>query len=125
MLEKSMSSIGSDLWALGVIIYQMICGDFPFKESQEWQTFQQIINVQFTFPEDFDPIARDLVLNLLQKEPLKRLGAGPHGSGRDYKGLKKHPFFDGIDWKNLKNTRPPLKSRIPKAPPAQFGGGAG
>jgi hypothetical protein len=39
------------------------------------------------------------------------LGAGPPGSGRDFKALKKHPFFAGIDWKNLNKIRPPLKSK--------------
>ena len=123
MLEKSMSSVGSDLWALGVIVYQMVCGDFPFKASQEWQTFQQIINVEYQIPDDFDPVARDLIENLLLKDPSKRLGAGILGSGRDYKALKKHPFFNNIDWKNLYRLKPPIRSRsvVHKQIP-QFGG---
>jgi 3-phosphoinositide dependent protein kinase-1 len=36
-------------------------------------------------------------------DPSKRPGAGPDG----YSSLKKHPFFRGIDWKNLRKTRPP------------------
>jgi len=111
MLEKSISSTGSDLWALGVIIYQMVCGDFPFKASQEWQTFQQIINVEYQFPDEFDPEAKDLIMNLFEKDPQRRLGAGPPGSGRDFKALKKHPFFAGIDWKNLHKIKPPLRSK--------------
>jgi 3-phosphoinositide dependent protein kinase-1 len=111
MLEKSISSTGSDLWALGIIVYQMICGDFPFKASQEWQTFQYIINVEYKFPPDFDPEAKDLIENLLQKDPMKRLGGGPTGSGKDYKALKKHPLFAGIDWKNLHRMKPPLRTK--------------
>jgi 3-phosphoinositide dependent protein kinase-1 len=36
-------------------------------------------------------------------DPIKRPGGGPDG----YSSLKKHPFFRGIDWKNLRKTRPP------------------
>ena len=38
--------------------------------------------------------ARDLILNLLNRNPKKRLGAGPG----DSEELKQHKFFKGIDW---------------------------
>jgi 3-phosphoinositide dependent protein kinase-1 len=51
------------------------------------------------------------VENLLTKDPSKRLGAGPAGSANDYKALKRHEFFDGIDWKNLHRIKPPIRSK--------------
>ena len=38
--------------------------------------------------------ARDLILNLLNRNPKKRLGAG----ASDSEDIKKHDFFKGIDW---------------------------
>ena len=67
--------------------------------------------MEYQFPEDFDADAKDLIISFFEKDPLKRLGAGPPGSGRDFKALKKHPFFAGIDWKNLNKIRPPLRSK--------------
>jgi len=67
--------------------------------------------VDYKFPDDFDPVARDLIENLFIKDPSRRLGAGPQGSGTDYKALKRHPFFEGIDWKNLNRLKPPLRSK--------------
>lgn len=69
MLEQSITSPGCDLWALGVIIYQMLTGYVPFKSHQEWQTFHLIINVEFSYPEDIDPVAKDLINNLLKRDP--------------------------------------------------------
>eukprot|EP00347_Sterkiella_histriomuscorum_P000106 403377158 len=115
MLEKSISSPGADLWALGVIIYEMICGQLPFKSSQEWQTFQLIINVDYKFHSSFDQVSKDLVSRLLIKEPQQRLGAGPMGSKNDYQALKNHPFFEGIDWRNLNQQNPPIKSKQQQA----------
>ena len=34
---------------------------------------------------------------LLQREPSKRIGSGPE----DASELKKHPFFNGIDWDQI------------------------
>jgi hypothetical protein len=43
------------------------------------------------------------VIGTQDVHPSKRPGAGPDG----YASLKKHPFFRGIDWKNLRKTQAP------------------
>jgi len=60
-----------------------------------------IINVQYTFPEGLDQDASDLIRQLLVKDPSKRLGSGQLGKKNDYKALKSHKFFRGIDFDNL------------------------
>ena len=39
--------------------------------------------------------AKHLIVHLLNRNKSRRLGAGPEGSNE----IKKHPFFNGIDWK--------------------------
>jgi 3-phosphoinositide dependent protein kinase-1 len=53
-----------------------------------------------TFPDNpnFTYEAKDLLTRLLEKDPYKRLGAGPYGSDYDYEALKAHPYFKGIDF---------------------------
>mmetsp|Transcript_7016 Transcript_7016/g.10309 ORF Transcript_7016/g.10309 Transcript_7016/m.10309 type:complete len:500 (-) Transcript_7016:37-1536(-) len=92
-----------DLWALGCIIYQYLTGNHPFKADSEYLIFQKILDRQFSYPDDFPVVARDLVDKLLQINPSDRLGYGPDG----YKKLKAHPFFDGIDFSNLHEQTPP------------------
>lgn len=43
-------------------------------------------------------------MQLLQDlDPSRRPGAGPDG----YAALKMHPFFKGVDWKNVRGQTPP------------------
>lgn len=45
-----------------------------------------------------------LVFYLFQDlDPGKRPGAGAEG----YASLKSHPFFEGVDWKNIRAQTPP------------------
>ena len=98
----------SDLWAFGCIIFQLLAGRPPFKGTNEYQTFQKIVGLEYQFPAGFPPVAKDLVQRLLVPEPSRRLTI-------DH--IKSHEFFDGIVWgPGLWSQKPPpLKSYTPPA----------
>ncbi|KAH9494910.1 3-phosphoinositide dependent protein kinase-1 [Bulinus truncatus] len=104
VLNNLPANVGSDLWALGCIIYQCLSGSLPFRSGNEYQTFQKIIKVEYDFPEGFHPHARDLVEKLLVLEPIERFGMSQTGG---MKAIKSHPFYAGIDWDNLPSVTPP------------------
>lgn len=89
LLNHKSACKASDLWALGCIIYQLLAGRPPFKASNEFLTFQKIINLEYTFPAGFPVVAMDLVERLLVSDPSRRLSI---------EHIKNHQFFDGITW---------------------------
>ncbi|XP_052184642.1 3-phosphoinositide-dependent protein kinase 2-like [Diospyros lotus] len=103
VLNSSPATFGNDLWALGCTLYQMLSGSSPFKDASEWLIFQKIIARDIRFPNYFSEAASDLIDRLLDTDPSRRPGAGPDG----YASLKSHPFFKGVDWKNLSTQSPP------------------
>jgi len=100
---------GADLWAFGVILYQMYCGQTPFKSATNYLTFKNIEKTQIVYPDNINvpKIAKDLIDRILVKEPEKRLGAGEPNTDLDIAHLKKHPFFKGIKWKNITSQNVP------------------
>jgi 3-phosphoinositide dependent protein kinase-1 len=101
LLEANETSKSSDLWALGCIVYQMIAGRFAFQGLSEYLTWQKIKQLDYTFPDGFDPDAKDFVQKLLVKDPTERLGAGEIGSQHDMQALRSHPFLSSIKWDTL------------------------
>ena len=85
MLTDCRALPSSDLWSLGVIIYKMHVGEVPFLSQSETATFQKILSLDFTWPEDIEVSieAKDLVERLLKLNPRDRLGAGEPGSPND------------------------------------------
>jgi len=106
LLNDKATCKSSDFWALGCIIYQLLAGRPPFKASNEYQTFQKIIKMEYTLPDEIPDVAKDLIKKLLVEDPNHRIGADtPEGGG--YAALKSHPFFDGIMWDNIHLQTPP------------------
>ncbi|XP_021890541.1 3-phosphoinositide-dependent protein kinase 1 [Carica papaya] len=111
VLNSSPATFGNDLWALGCTLYQMLSGTSPFKDASEWLIFQRIIARDIRFPNYFSEEARDLIDRLLDIDPSRRPGAGADG----YAALKLHPFFTGVDWKNVRTQTPPKLALEPMA----------
>lgn len=65
-----------DLWALGNVVYQLLCGYPPFKTGSPYITFQRIQNGQYYMPDTLSDNAQDLIKKLLVMEPKERLGYG-------------------------------------------------
>jgi len=99
------ASKSSDLWALGIIVYQLLTGKVPFKGETAYKTFESIKKGEFQFPVDYEisSNAKDFIKQLLTLKPEDRLGA------ISYESLKKHPFFNGIDFTKLHELESPLK----------------
>jgi len=80
-----------DMWSIGVILYILLVGYPPFYADNDPALFKKIMACDYDFGEGWDAIsavARDLVKNLLVKDPKKRLTAAQSLN---------HPFIKGAD----------------------------
>lgn len=75
------SSVQTDLWALGVLLYELATGRHPFARPND-EDFQVIRSIQFQEPEDLAEIApglpaelRSVIANCLAKNPGERYGS--------------------------------------------------
>ncbi|KAG0677827.1 spindle assembly checkpoint kinase [Kluyveromyces marxianus] len=62
-----------DVWALGVLTYELLVGSPPFEEDTKEMTYRRILRCDIRFPPHVSPQARDLIGKLLQFEPTNRI----------------------------------------------------
>ena len=109
VIAEKPTEYGTDIWAFGIMLYQMYYNRTPFKKESAYLTFRSIEKSNFEFPHDssIPKSAKDLIKQILVVDPKKRLGGGSQNSHYDINSLKKHPFFEGIKWNELQNQSPP------------------
>lgn len=76
IINKQDYSIKSDLWSVGIIIYQMIYGRVPFEVSNFVQLIKKVNNEKISFEDKqikISALGIDLIKNLLQVDVEKRI----------------------------------------------------
>ncbi|XP_036398720.1 tribbles homolog 2-like [Megalops cyprinoides] len=71
----SYSGCAADVWSLGVMLYTMLVGRYPFQDVDPGSLFSKIRRAQFSLPEALTPKARCLIRSLLRRDPTHRLTA--------------------------------------------------
>ena len=80
-----------DFWALGVLLYELLCGQTPFDDESQPKVFEKIVGSQrhLRFPRGFDAHAKSLVRKLMHPTPALRLGSLKGGVAE----IRSHRFF--------------------------------
>lgn len=106
MLRRVGHGKSVDWYLLGVLLYEMLVGTPPYFSGNKDELFNNIISGPLKLPRSISTDAKNLMVSLLNRNPTRRLGAGPEGALE----IMRHPFFDGINWTDVanKNTHPPL-----------------
>ncbi|XP_069805254.1 protein kinase C eta type isoform X2 [Dendropsophus ebraccatus] len=100
-----------DWWAMGVLLYEMLCGHAPFEAENEDDLFEAILNDEVIYPAWLSQDAVGILQAFMKKKPSKRLGSLALGGE---KAILWHPFFKNINWDHLnkKEIEPPFRPRI-------------
>ena len=69
-------SFGADIWSMGVIMYKLLTGKYPFYDDNRIGIYNKILYEDLIFPEKpyISDVAKDLIKQILVKNPKKRPG---------------------------------------------------
>ncbi|XP_013871493.1 tribbles homolog 2 [Austrofundulus limnaeus] len=84
--NRSYSGRAADIWSLGVSLYTMLIGRYPFQDTQPAALFAKIRRGVFSLPGWLSSPARCLIGCMLRREPAERLKASE---------LLMHPWLAG------------------------------
>ena len=91
-----------DWWSLGCLMYEMLDGRPLFNYGKDkFKPDPNEYKKKIVYPNNFSDEAKDLIKQLLNLDPNKRLGSGPNG----FENLKSHKYFEDIDWDDLENKK--------------------
>ena len=74
--RKEYSGFCADVWAMGVLLYALLCGSFPFRGQNDRELYRKIVRGVFHIPECVGEGARCILGRLLTTDMARRRRKG-------------------------------------------------
>ena len=105
VLNKNGYDKDIDWWSVGIIFFEMLVGYAPFCSKETSEVCFKVLNwkdyLKIPKKVKLSEEAKDLIFKMINNSD-ERLGKkGPEE-------IKKHPFFKGVDWNNIRNSKAPF-----------------
>jgi len=97
-LEEHGTSV--DIWALGMVMYEMVTGLPPWYSYDQDEMVQSIMSSRLSFPGHVSRLCRRLIKKMLDRDPTQRLCS----TGGVAEAIKE-PFFSHVAWDELAQRR--------------------
>jgi serine/threonine protein kinase len=99
-----------DIWSLGILLYALLCGCFPFRAKAYPDLYRRIARGTFTIPDELSPAVKDLLRQLLTVDPDQRITSAQ---------VLKHPWLASqvpIQNQNVERLRQEMTILISEKP---------
>lgn len=73
MIRKEGHDTSIDIWDLGVLLFELLSGKPPFAGTSQNELFTNIKKQRINWPDDFPPLAKNLISKILKQNPKERL----------------------------------------------------
>ena len=94
-----------DWWSVGIIFYEMLVGYAPFCSKETSEVCYKVLNwkqfLKIPSKVKISEEAQDLIFKMINNSNNR---LGKNGAEE----IKKHPFFNGVDWDNIRKSKPPF-----------------
>ena len=116
VIEKKLYDQTVDYWTVGCLTYEMLVGRPPFYNSNNKILYDTIVAGNYKSDLVKDPVARDFIMKLLNKDPRQRLGSN------GITEIFKHPFLSELNLEKMRTqeTPSPLKELVVERKPEQM-----
>ena len=87
----------ADIWAFGILVFEMIAGFPPFRDRQRRDLYKRIVRADFAavpVPRRMDNDVHEMLSQIFVRDESLRLGIRAPGLG----AIKGHAWYETIDW---------------------------